>query len=70
MITNQSALKETAQQWLPFGGPPAEEILVRFGITLDVFYRRLAHIIRHDTASTTRSALLAMIEFSLDRRAH
>lgn len=29
MTPYPDAMKNIAQQWLPFGGPPAEEVLVR-----------------------------------------
>ena len=32
---------ELAIQWLPFGGPPPEDILVTYGITVDTFYQRI-----------------------------
>ncbi len=34
-----------AEIWLPFGGPPEDEIFTRFGITGRAFEARLAQIL-------------------------
>jgi hypothetical protein len=31
--------------WLPYGGGPAEDIWVKFGLTVDAYYRRLGSIL-------------------------
>jgi hypothetical protein len=35
---------QLARQWAPFGGPPEDEIYVRFGITRECFMQRLAEV--------------------------
>lgn len=36
---------DLARIWLPFGGPPAGEILVRFGINRTQFHHRILRIL-------------------------
>ncbi len=52
-----------ATRWMPYGGGPAEDILVGFGISPTEYFTRLAAVLREpDTESTldrdTMSALL------------
>lgn len=35
------SMVEMACRWMPFGGPPAEDIMVNFGLTPNDYYRRL-----------------------------
>jgi len=65
MTPYPDAMKNIAQQWLPFGGPPAEEVLVRFGITLETFYRRLNYIISAEQPSATTTALAELARTKL-----
>ncbi|MGW6034902.1 hypothetical protein ACWFOS_14675 [Gordonia terrae] len=41
MDPEHEAMVELATRWLPFGGPPASEILVTFGLNSVEFYRRI-----------------------------
>ncbi|KXX54197.1 DUF3263 domain-containing protein [Rhodococcus sp. LB1] len=44
MTSDEQAMVDLAEQWIPFGGPPPEEILVQFGLGPKTFYRRLAEL--------------------------
>jgi hypothetical protein len=39
--TEIAAMKRLESAWRDFGGPPAGDIFVEFGITAEEFYRRL-----------------------------
>ncbi len=45
MDSLDSRILELARRWLPYGGPPTEEILVGFGMTELRFDRHLARIL-------------------------
>ncbi|MGW5518790.1 hypothetical protein [Nocardia africana] len=34
-----------AEAWLPFGGPPDEEIFIRFGLTRRAFWAKLEAVL-------------------------
>ncbi|GAB87135.1 hypothetical protein [Gordonia rubripertincta] len=38
---DHTAMVELGMRWLPFGGPPPEQIMVTYGITADAFYQRI-----------------------------
>ncbi|WP_158306516.1 DUF3263 domain-containing protein [Rhodococcus opacus] len=44
-----AAILEFACRWLPYGGPPADEIWIGFGMTAPRYEQRLAKIL--DTAA-------------------
>lgn len=46
MSTEDRELLELARIWLPYGGPPVGEILVRFGMSTTRFYENIARILR------------------------
>ncbi|MET8430479.1 hypothetical protein [Nocardia sp. NPDC004860] len=51
MDSLDSRILETALRWLPYGGPPTEEILVDFGMTELRFDQHVARILHSDSAS-------------------
>ncbi|WP_040795766.1 hypothetical protein [Nocardia higoensis] len=51
MITEPRDLLEYAVEWAPFGGGQ-EDILVRFGLTIDEYHRRISEIIDSPVADT------------------
>lgn len=44
MADERAAMIELGLRWLPYGGPPAGDILVIFGITPACFYSRLVRL--------------------------
>jgi len=38
-------LVNLAVTWLPYGGPPPEEIWIRFGLNPDQYWSRLCHLL-------------------------
>lgn len=51
MDSLDSRILEIARRWLPYGGAPAEEILVEFGITERRFDQHVARILNSEFAS-------------------
>lgn len=45
MLPEEQGLIDTALVWEPYGGPPSEELLVRFGISTAVFRDRVRRIL-------------------------
>lgn len=45
MDAESSAIVDFAVRWLPFGGPPADDILVEFGISMLTFAQRIEKIL-------------------------
>jgi hypothetical protein len=39
--TEIAAMKRLEAVWRDFGGPPASDVFIEFGITVEEFYRRL-----------------------------
>lgn len=58
--------------WVHFGGGPDEDIMVRFGLRAEEYYRRLQHTIQshhHGLDTVTTSKLLKMCQEHLARAA-
>lgn len=45
MDAESLAIVDFAVRWLPFGGPPADDILVEFGISMLTFAQRIEKIL-------------------------
>lgn len=43
---DEIAVVEFAVRWAPFGGPPAEDLLIRFGTNRDRFFHFLRHTLQ------------------------
>lgn len=58
-----------ATQWLPFGGPSAEDILVTFGVTPSIYFRRLRDVLTSvgDTFVPDDSTRNALVELCVRR---
>lgn len=59
-MTPQTEIVAFAVRWLPFGGPPVEEVYVTFGLTYEQFRGRLAGALAHEPlriAPVTTAAL-------------
>ncbi|RYE43130.1 MAG: hypothetical protein EOP24_29640 [Hyphomicrobiales bacterium] len=53
--SEQEELIRFARIWAPYGGPPPEEVFVRFGITAKSFAERIRHMLvasRYDRRTT------------------
>lgn len=46
MLPEEQGLIDVAMVWEPFGGPPSEELLVKFGISPRVFHDRVRQILK------------------------
>ncbi|PSR69563.1 hypothetical protein C8258_00155 [Nocardia sp. MDA0666] len=55
MTDEEQAIIDFAVLWLPYGGPPDEEILVRFGMSEQRFRARLADIVADRGTSVDRA---------------
>lgn len=55
MTDEEQAIIDFAMLWLPYGGPPDEEILVRFGMSEQRFRARLAAIVSDRGTSVDRA---------------
>lgn len=47
-MTSDAELLTFAVKWLPFGGAPAEDVFVTYGLTYSQFTRRLADALIHE----------------------
>lgn len=54
MTDEEQAIIDVALLWLPYGGPPEEEILVRFGMSEQRFRARLGEIVADRGTSVDR----------------
>nr|WP_064569532.1 hypothetical protein [Gordonia sp. LAM0048] len=52
-VPHGSTMVEWALRWSPYGGVPADEVFVVFGIGEREFYRRLAAVVAADDAAAT-----------------
>ena len=59
--TEAERLIEFASRWAPFGGAPAEEILVHFGMTMRRFIERLWQVIPESNGLQDEIRILARI---------
>jgi hypothetical protein len=68
-----TAILEFACRWLPYGGPPADEIWVGFGMTMPRYEQRLAKILDSGAArevpTDVRDLLCAQLSERRRRRA-
>lgn len=55
MTDEEQEIIDFAMLWLPYGGPPDEEILVRFGMSEPRFRTRLAAIVSDRGTSVDRA---------------
>ena len=59
--TEAERLIEFASRWAPFGGAPAEEILVHFGMTMRRFIERLWQVIPESNCAQDEILIRARI---------
>ncbi|WP_109526444.1 hypothetical protein [Nocardia aurea] len=52
MFADTRELLQLAKIWLPYGGPPSEEIVVRFGLSRTAFNRRVLEVLRSPAVET------------------
>ncbi|WP_213571194.1 hypothetical protein [Rhodococcus sp. USK13] len=63
MNPDHKAMVDLAMRWLPFGGPPAGDILVTFGLSSTEFYRRILNFVGNPAApSVPRSLQVLALE--------
>lgn len=55
---------EFTLQWTPFGHPPAEDIFIRFGMSMPQFYRRLRTVVRTQIDNRLHGQDLMLISYA------
>ncbi|PBC48373.1 hypothetical protein CJ179_16170 [Rhodococcus sp. ACS1] len=64
-----AAILEFACRWLPYGGPPPDEIWIGFGMTTPGFDRRLSTILESVAAGEVPADVRARLRTQLSERA-
>ncbi|MFE7417617.1 DUF3263 domain-containing protein [Rhodococcus sp. NPDC057529] len=64
-----AAILEFACRWLPYGGPPPDEIWIGFGMTTPRFDRRLSKILESVAAREVPAEVRARLRDQLSERA-
>ncbi|QSE92858.1 hypothetical protein JWS13_31820 [Rhodococcus pseudokoreensis] len=64
-----AAILEFACRWLPYGGPPPDEIWIGFGMTTPGFDRRLSRILESVGAREVPADVRARLHTQLSERA-
>ncbi|WP_124391619.1 hypothetical protein [Rhodococcus wratislaviensis] len=64
-----AAILEFACRWLPYGGPPPDEIWIGFGMTTPGFDRRLSRILEGVAAREVPAEVRARLRTQLSERA-
>jgi hypothetical protein len=59
-VTPQTEIVAFAVRWLPFGGPPAEDVYVTFGLTYEQFRGRLADALAHEPLRIAQATAAAL----------
>lgn len=69
--TDTAQILEFACRWHKFGGGPAEDILVGFGVSEHVFFRRVISALdssaAHDIDDATRQSVLTVAQQRIDK---
>ncbi|MGW4336801.1 hypothetical protein ACWEK5_28935 [Rhodococcus koreensis] len=59
--SEQEELIRFARIWAPYGGPPPEEVFVRFGITSSTFAERIRHMLATSRNDRRTTELLLLV---------
>lgn len=63
-MTTDTELLTFTVRWLPYGGPPAEDVFVTFGLTYEQFRARIAEAVVRERRHITLTTACALLQLS------